>query len=378
MLLFLQKDEVRKNKNHGDKSTLVISSRHALRQDICQRIRMAGVSPVEELSIDFINADKIILPEFLSGVVIDIAHCNDVPRVISKIYSQIPRDCGCAVVGDLDSIAVAQNFMEHGISYFYSTFQVGELVDRVAGGLVREERRRAININVFGCKGGIGTTLLSYQLARAIVALKPLPLLLMQGGNGSHDIDLLLGKKLNQDSVVYNDHIDLRQELSPEVPDLSQQIFTKYNFIVYDQSIQSFDKERLNALAEHTQCGILMIDHSTSSVRTARKFLDEFERVQRSSKRSSRRLYICLNESRPAMESRISLIDLETLLGQPVDISLPYMKKVGAKAVASDFWRKGRKNPLDKLTRYVLGIEEVKSNKPNASMLLHLRQLWSK
>ena len=58
--------------------------------------------------------------------------------------------------------------------------------------------------------------------------------------------------------------------------------------------------------------------------------------------------------------------------------TLPYMKKIGAKAVASDFWRKGRKNPLDKLTRYVLGIEEVKNNKPNASMLLHLRQLWSK
>lgn len=339
---------------------------------------MAGISRVEELSVDFLNADNIVLPESLSGVVIDIAHCNDIPRVISSIYSQIPRDCGCAVVGDIDSIAVAQNFMEHGISYFYSTFQIDELVERVASGLVQEERRKAINISVYGCKGGIGTTLLSYQLSRAIVDLKPLPLLLMQGGNGSHDIDLLLGKKLNQDSVVYNEHIDLKKDLSHDMPDLSQQEFGKYNFIVYDQSIQSLKKEQLNSLAENTQCGILMIDHSTSSVRTARQFLDEFERVQRSSKRSSRRLYICLNESRPAMESRISMVDLETLLGQPVDISLPYMKKIGTKAIAPGFWKKGRKNPLDKLTRYVLGIEEAKNNKPNTSMLLHLRQLWSK
>ncbi|WP_159566003.1 pilus assembly protein CpaE [Budvicia diplopodorum] len=378
MLLFLQKDEVRKNKNQGDKSTLVISSRDALREDICQRIRIAGISTVEEMSVDFFNADKIVLPDSLRRVVIDIVNCNDISRLISMINSQIPRGCGCAVVGDIDSITVAQNFMDHGISYFYSTFQLDELAEGVVNGLVREERRRAINISILGCKGGIGTTLLSYQLSRSVVGIKPLPLLLMQGGHGSHDLDLLLGKKLNQDLVSYNNHIDLKQDFSHEMPDLSQPEFAKYNFIVYDQSIHSFKKEQLNALAESTQCAILMIDHSTSSVRTARQFLDEFDRSQRSNKRLSSRLYICLNESRPAMESRISLIDLESLLGRPVDIVLPYMKKIGAKAIAPGFWKKGLRNPLDQLARYILGIEETKSNKPNTSMLLQLRQRWSK
>ncbi|AKJ41122.1 hypothetical protein [Pragia fontium] len=378
MLLFLQKDDVRKNKSLNEKSTMVISSRLGLRQEICQKIRMGGVSQVEEINANFLTSDKIELPEFLNGVIIDIENYKDTAKAVSIIYSKIPRDCWCVVVGDIDSIAVAQKFSESGIAYFYSTFQLNDMVEQIASGLPKVGGRKAINISVLGCKGGIGTTLLSYQLSRSITHAKSLPLLLLQGDNGSHDIDLLLGKKLNQDVIAYNDNLDLKRETSVFSPDFSQEDYGNYNFIVFDQNIHNCEKEQLNQLAENTQCAILLIDYSMSSVRVARKFLDEYERVQRSNVRSSRRLFICLNESRPALDARLSLTDLQTLLGHPITISLPYVKKAGEKLMAPGLWKTGRKQPLDQLMRYVLGVEEAKNNKQNAPMLTQLRHLFSR
>lgn len=375
MLLTLQKDNVRKNDVQKEKSTLVISPRNALRMDICQTLRMSGIFGVEERAFSFFSPVRLELPDSLSGVVIDIENFADAAKIVASVHSKIPRGCWCAVVGDVDSIAMSQAFMAQGISYFYSALQLDALVEVAIVGAIQKSRRRAVNISVLGCKGGIGATLLSYQLARAITQEKSLPLLLLQGNNGSFDIDLMLGKKLSQDAVCYSDQLYFKREGALFLPDLSDEEYQKYNFVVFDQSIYNCSKEQLSVLAEASQCSVLVIDYSAASIRTARRFLDESERLLRGGAPNGRRCLVCLNESRPSLGSALAQSDLETLLGRPIDIRLPYVKKAGESLLSPRLWRWGRKRPIDKLMRYVLGMEESSAIKvPPLPLYERLRQ----
>ena len=248
--------------------------------------------------------------------------------------------------------------MAQGVSYFYSALQLDALVETAAVGAIQKSRRRAVNISVLGCKGGIGATLISYQLARLITQEKSLPLLLLQGNNGSFDIDLMLGKKLSQDAASYGEQLYFKREGALFLPDLSDEEYQKYNFVVFDQSIHNCSKEQLSGLAESSQCSVLVIDHSAASIRAARRFLDESERLLRGGTPCGRRNLICLNESRPPLGAALALSDLETLLGRPIDIRFPYVKKAGEGLLSPRLWLRGRKRPIEKLMRYVLGMEE--------------------
>lgn len=55
--------------------------------------------------------------------------------------------------------------------------------------------RHTVKIAVLGCKGGIGSSLISSHLANEITLNNKVPVLLAQGPNGSQDIDLLFDKK---------------------------------------------------------------------------------------------------------------------------------------------------------------------------------------
>ncbi|MCK8539242.1 hypothetical protein [Yersinia ruckeri] len=79
--------------------------------------------------------------------------------------------------------------------YLQSASQIDGLAQRLQKGIQIESDRRAFFIRVFGCRGGVGTTLISFHLANAISEIKKSPTLLIQGNHGSQDIDLLSEKK---------------------------------------------------------------------------------------------------------------------------------------------------------------------------------------
>ncbi|EOT3264976.1 hypothetical protein ACLAD4_001234 [Escherichia coli] len=90
--------------------------------------------------------------------------------------------------------------------------------------------------------------------------------LFVQGPSGSRDLDILVGKKILQDLVQVNKNLDAKRQDSESLPDFSQNIYDKYNFVIFEETINSASKETLRHLAEKSSCLILVLDRSMSSV----------------------------------------------------------------------------------------------------------------
>ncbi|OAT60857.1 hypothetical protein [Obesumbacterium proteus] len=135
-------------------------------------------------------------------------------------------------------------------------------------------------------------------------------------------------------------------------PDLSLDSFQKYNFVLFEEAINTANKETLRQLVESSSCLVLVMDRSMASVRVARGMIEVVESLNRS-QLAPRRLFICLNDSRPFSMNMLSIEDLQSLLGRPLDVVFPYNKQ---KEGVTRFVGLSRKiAPIDQLTRLILG-----------------------
>ncbi len=356
MRLLLNKDLAQQKNNLHDGAVLIISARPALREAVTQQI--AGMVQVKELDVDFLSGSGLNLPTNVYRVLIDIGNCTDVDAVINRVKSQIPQHCWCMLLGEIDSIRVAQGFIDRGVRYFHMGSQLAEMAQRVIAGPGSDLiKRQSVLITVLGCKGGVGTSLLSWQLARSIVQYRKLPLLLLQGSRGSQDLDIMVGKKIEQGGIVSgqeNTDVMLIDSVLP--PDRDAPELQKYNFMVFDQALFNVSKEQMVQQAELSSCILLVIDRSMASVRIALNFIKEFERVSNAST-ENKRLFICLNDHRPVTPGLLAVSDIESLLGKPVSVSFPYLKAGGDAILEHTLWS-GRRKPLEMLTKMILAMDD--------------------
>lgn len=347
MLLFPQKDEKNTAK---EKVFFVCSARQSVSNSLGEMLRTAGFSHVDSISQDLLKNSEISFPANASGVIIDIAHSIDHQDVIAKIQSIIPRDVWCCVVGDSDSIVLAQSFSRQGIFYFNVNAQAEELIAAATSGMSARSPRGTVCISVLGCKGGIGNTQIAWQLAQQIVQRRSMPTLFVQGLAGSRDLDIFVGKKLLQDVVSVNKNLDAMLQ-DTEIPqDFKNSAYDKYNFVVFEETINSSSKETLRHLVEKSTCLILVLDRSMSSVRIVHTVIEMIEALNRSQS-APRRLILCLSDSRPVTFEMLSIEDLQSLLERRLDFVFPYNK---SRSFAAFSIRK-QAAPIDLLAQRVLG-----------------------
>lgn len=224
-----------------------------------------------------------------------------------------PRDCWCVLVGDIDSISIAQQFTEQGILYLNIQSQSAELTQLLLKGIRIESDRKAFFISVLGCKGGIGTTLLSFHLANEIAQIKKSPTLLLQGNQGSQDLDLVVEKKMSTEITEYYKNFNLMRCKENKLSEVDEKTNNKHNFIVFDQPIHNIPKENITDYIEQSNCIIILLDNSMMSVRIAKEFIGIYDRFKRDNRKAIR-LILCLNESRPVAKSMLATTDIESLL----------------------------------------------------------------
>lgn len=347
MLLFPQKNDKNTVK---EKVFFVCSARQTVNTTLSEMLRTAGFSNVESIAQDLLVNSQFILPANASGVIIDIAHSADPQDVITKVQAMIPRDVWCCVVGDSDSITLAQSFSRQGIFYFNVNAQADELIAAATTGMSARSPRGTVCVSVLGCKGGVGNTQIAWKLAQQIVQRRSMPTLFIQGLAGSRDLDIFVGKKLLQDVVQVNKTLDARQQDTESLPDLKNSAYDKYNFVVFEETINSASKETLRHLIEKSTCLILVLDRSMSSVRIAHTVMEMIEALNRSQP-TPRRLILCLSDSRPVTFEMLSIEDLQSLLERRLDIIFPYNK---SRSFAAFALRK-KTAPIDLLAQSVLG-----------------------
>ncbi|EER3164720.1 tight adherance operon protein, partial [Escherichia coli] len=125
MLLFPQKDD---KSTVTEKIFFVCSAREKVCTTLSEMLRAAGFSHVKCINQDLLKDSEVTFPENAAGVIIDVEKCDKSHNVTTIVQAVVPREVWCCVVGDSDSISLAQSFSRQGIFYFNAKVQTEELV----------------------------------------------------------------------------------------------------------------------------------------------------------------------------------------------------------------------------------------------------------
>ncbi|WP_145523067.1 pilus assembly protein CpaE [Yersinia rohdei] len=354
MQLITNKDLISKKDTKIKNTIAIISKRKWLIDNVAEKIRLADINNIKEIEKDILAVSSVNLPEQTIGIIIDIGNDHNIKNILDLIKNCTPRDCWCVLVGDIDSISIAQQFTEQGILYLNIQSQSAELTQLLLKGIRIESDRKAFFISVLGCKGGIGTTLLSFHLANEIAQIKKTPTLLLQGNQGSQDLDLVVEKKMSTEITEYYKNLNLMRCKENKLSEVDAKTNNKHNFIVFDQPIHNIPKENITDYIEQSNCIIILLDNSMMSVRIAKEFIGIYDRFKRDN-RQAIRLILCLNESRPVAKSMLATTDIESLLERKIDIHIPYIYKTKESLSDQNYFGR-KKNKIDTLVKNTLGI----------------------
>lgn len=354
MQLITNKDLISKKDTKIKNTIAIISKRKWLIDNVAEKIRLADMNNIKEIEKDILTVSSVNLPEQTIGIIIDIGNDHNIKNILDLIKNCTPRECWCVLVGDIDSISIAQQFTEQGILYLNIQSQSAELTQLLLKGIRIESDRKAFFISVLGCKGGIGTTLLSFHLANEIAQIKKTPTLLLQGNQGSQDLDLVVEKKMSTEITEYYKNLNLMRCKENKLSEVDAKTNNKHNFIVFDQPIHNIPKENITDYIEQSNCIIILLDNSMMSVRIAKEFIGIYDRFKRDN-RQAIRLILCLNESRPVAKSMLATTDIESLLERKIDIHIPYIYKTKESLSDQNYFGR-KKNKIDALVKNTLGI----------------------
>ena len=358
-ILFQNKE----GKRAQEKPFIVLSARAEVNREMGRLLNLAGFTQVETPGQPLGTDSPLQIPAEAYGVIIDIESLSHSENVVNTLLAVVPRHVWCCVVGDSDSIALAQSFAEYGLHYFNLSTQRERLIQAAISGATLRVCRWAVSISILGCKGGVGNTYIAWHLANKIGQLRPAPTLYIQGSAASQDLDLLAGKKLQQDITSVSKNLDVLRSGEAHMPDLSQGDFLSYNFVLFDQAIHTADKETLRQIAGHSSCLVMVMDRSMTSVRRVRQMIETLEAINRAGL-MSRRLLLCLNDTRPPATEMLSKEDMESLLEREINFVIPW------RGQSHSFFRRRRpEDPLECLTQQVLG-EPAKATATTLSRLI--------
>lgn len=374
MQLILNKDLINKKDNREKSAIVIISTRKELKDKISEYVRLADIKNIKEIDDDIFSTASILIPDNVKGIIIDINENHDINIILDLMKVHTPRDCWCILVGDIDSISIAQQFIERGILYLHIQSQLADLTQNLLKGIQIESDRKAFFISILGCRGGIGTTLLSYQLAHVITQIKKSPTLLLQGNQGSQDLDLITEKKMGEDITDYQKNFDLMRGNERKLSEVNEHNNKKHNFIIFDQPIHNARKEKTLDYISNSNCIILLIDHSMMSVRVAKEFIDTLERFKRDN-RQAIRLFICLNENRPITKDMLTTSDIQSLLGHSIDTAIPYINNAKKSLNSPDYFGR-KKTKVVELAKQSLGININLSSHTNMWIREKLNKLF--
>ncbi|AFU19003.1 Flp pilus assembly protein, ATPase [Actinobacillus suis] len=350
----------------------IISEKNGINNHIAQLLRSRGLENIELIHANFFNAENLAFSaEETVGVIVDIQDETKLANITGRIHSVIPQNVWCCVVGESDSISLLQKLLEQGVLYFNSETQLTQMVARILGGMNIPLVRHTIKISVLGCKGGIGASFISSHIAQTIATEKKVPVLLAQGSNGSQDLDLLFDKKLQSDVAEYTANLDLYRGVPSR---LASETLNKYNFIVYDQPIFNVNKEDYPSILQHSNTFVLVVERKISSLRVAKQFLDECERMKANTGRLIR-TFVCISDHKQETAKLMATADIERLLKCEVDGVIPYNKQSTNKdtVLTSTLSRQGKKE-IATLAMKVIGILSRQAAQRNKKVGLSLFQ----
>ncbi|EEQ13298.1 Flp pilus assembly protein, ATPase CpaE [Yersinia frederiksenii ATCC 33641] len=294
--------------------------------EVSSQLVLKNVSNIQRITDNFLKIESLDLSSTIHTVIIDIENATNTQKITNKINTILLNTASCLVVGDSDSIVLSQQFVQAGVDYLHYPSQLTDIVARVKSTrLELSNKRSAIKISVLGCKGGIGTSTISYHLAQRIAVNNRVPVLLVQGHGGSQDIDIISDHILDNDVTEVTDYLSIKKNGGEITSNFYDPLLERYNFSIFDYPVFNLDKEKIEHILNFSDCVIFIISHDLASLRVA-KLSQEVNRFLQTVGNGVKREFTCLNQIKPAGGAILSLGDLTALLNNEISAQIIYQR----------------------------------------------------
>lgn len=393
-------------------TTVVFYQTEQCQELVMEAYRFEGIVPPVAVK----NCDEAIAAHVRQSdieiVIIELNDSHNISQDAERISHLLPNHASVIIIGSEDAISTIRNLKSMGFYYVFWPVTKQELIDFVKSVYDNRQRsshrgpgqkRRAKYVSLLGSKGGVGTSLITAEIAYQLSSVRNTSCLVVeqhfQGGN----LDILLGiRKMEKrriqkgafsssldsasaQSLLYkhtpmlsmlaltSEHLDTLSLLdysNAVVDQLSEEV----NFILEDLSASVGFAVEADKFLSQADVIVLVIEPTVSSVREAARLK---ERISKANTNPALRLLTVFNQSLPVKLHSATKQDAESILKQSIDIDIPFCDTINHTVLENQRLVTSKlkaAEPLQNLTALILG--ETVSSK--AGVLDALKQKWSR
>lgn len=359
MLLFTDNSQ---QSDGNERQVLVVTPDPSMMALVCEQLEIRGIGLIKRFANNIEQLDTLEDIAGIDCIIFDASRLESPDAVIELIDLQLSRSVVKVAFSTKDSLVIADNFLKKGIEYCHFPTQINRI-----GSFVLQQQKQstttghAIRITLLGCKGGIGTSVLSYHAAEYLARKRQSSTLIVQGSRGSRNLDLISKVAITNEVTLLQNNLYAFYEDHTQPWLYNNPLYEQHECIIFDFTGHNAADENIENILTHSDCLLLICDRNLSSVRTAKKIIEANNHLMNSDN-GLRRIYICHNQHHSKVNGEISTQELSGLLGKPVDISIPYLLKSGDPSLPLNF--SGKNNIyLEKLCNLLLGRRQTDGKK---------------
>lgn len=346
----------------GSKSALkaaLFSQTEAVADLVLQAFRFEGWNDPDLLANKSTEVGQYIERNQADILFIELTQTADLIADAERFNRMIPNSVSVVIIGNQDSISVLRAIQQLGFYYLYWPVEkpvfidfVSRVISHRAQKLLTVKKRRAKRVGFYGCKGGVGCSFLTAEIAQLLASDHQSRCVLVNHNRDRGNLDVMLGKlDLNKRPIPSDmtaasldegvaqtlltkvtdrlDYLAFEQEdenanLTREFTDtVSDWLSFDCHFILEDLSASLSVDRDANWMTTKLDCLVMVLDGSVSALREATLFQKKLKAAMADSERRLR-ILVVLNHSRRERNAEINDAAIEKYLGNKPDITIPH------------------------------------------------------
>ncbi len=359
MLLFSSNE---KRQQTQTESVLVIAANPQIMDKVCEQLSIRDTGDIRRFAGSVTQLENYTESADADVVIFEVSETDTPESVANLIELHISRTAIQIAVGQRDSLIMADSYLQQRIFYCHYPSQLNRIGSLIAAkSQPGRDLNNAVKMAILGCKGGIGTSSLSYYVAEDIARLRQSATLLVQGCGGSRNLDLISKVSISNEVTLLQNNFYAMYEEKNHAWQFNNPVYDHHQCVIFDFSAYNASDEDIENVLTHCDCVLLVCDRNLASVRVAKKIMEANTHLQ-SSHNGIKRLYLCFNQHHPKSNGEVNAREAGDLAGQPVDVIVPYLLKAGDPSMALNFSGNHRA-ALENISYLLLGKKRSVSGK---------------
>lgn len=317
----------KKNKDKGTISYFLVISEDAKHSDIIKEyLALKGLDNVKVINKDLLSITPSDVQGDIQAVVLYANKVDDHNRYCELIEQIFSKKIPCILLANNKTLKSYQDlykeFLTRGIAYLDWESQIDLIYEKIFNFEEIFQNKRSIKISILGTKGGIGNSFIAHHVARIIYERFKSPVLNIQGCGSSSNLDFLSGKHFERDYDSKGE-ISLFKESTEDPHNYHNPLHVKYNFIVFDHSLQSTPKEVNENILNDSDTVLVIVNYELDSIRKAKELL-RINEFLLSVNQGVKKFFLCLNHHDSSFKSAFTPSNLGELIGAKISCVIPY------------------------------------------------------